>query len=412
MIRSITIGLPLGVQPPAQIDKQLAGLVVAARKIMAEAELAPRTMRLTLPAVGASGEVAGSVLSSLRWVDELATQHGIRWFCLPLDFVAEGARRERLQSALDAIGRFPRMFLNMMIADQGRIAVMAAADAAAMVLKVSKKTNNGFDNFRVGTSCNCPPNAPFFPFSRHVGETMAFSFALETTGIVLEATKDCGTDVAMARDRVVAALVPKLRTIDEIGLRLQEASGAEYRGLDASLAPFPDGSMSVAALIEQLLGSLPGSAGGVLITALLTDALRCALEKSAAKAVGFNGVMFSLLEDEHLAKANSKRGLTLDALVALAAVCGCGIDMVPLAGLVFQEEVTALMLDIAAMSCTLKKPLGVRVLPIPGRAVNEFTQFNLDFLCDSRIMGVGSAERTLTTAQHLLNFYAPLAGRP
>lgn len=410
MIRSITIGLPLGVRAPAQMDQQLEGLMQSARSIMADANLTPRTVRLTLPAVDASGEVAGSMLSSLRWVEELANKHGIRWFCLPLDFVSEGARRERLLSALDAIGRFPRMFLNMIVADQGRIAVAAAADAADLVLKVAKKANNGFDNFRVGASCNCPPNAPFFPFSRHVGDNMAFSFALETTGLALEAAKSCGSDLDLLRDNIVAVLAPKLRTIDDIGRRLQEASGAEYRGLDASLAPFPDGNMSVAALIERM-GSLPGSAGSVAITALLTDALRSALRQSGARAIGFNGVMFSLLEDDHLAKANSMRGLSLDALTSLAAVCGCGIDMVPLAGLVFKEEVAALMLDIAALSCTLKKPLGVRVLPIPGRGVNEFTQFNLDFLCDSRIMGVGPVERAPATAQRLLQFQIPVADR-
>ncbi|MFO1378093.1 MAG: DUF711 family protein [Steroidobacteraceae bacterium] len=410
MIRSITIGLPLGAQAPAQIDEQLAGLLRSARSVMAEAGLTPRTTRLTLPAVDAAGEVAGSILSSLRWVDELASAHGIRWFCLPLDFVAEGARRERLAAALDAIGRFPRMFLNMMIADEGRIAPAAAADAAGLVLKVARKANNGFDNFRVGASCNCPPNAPFFPFSRHAGGIMAFSFALETTGIALEATQNCGADLTLVRERVVAALVPKLQAINEIGLRLQQASGAEYRGLDASLAPFPDGKMSVAALIGRL-GSPPGSAGSVMITALLTDALRAALLQSGAKAVGFNGVMFSLLEDERLARANNMRGLNLDALVSLAAVCGCGIDMVPLAGLVFQEEVAALMLDVAALSSTLRKPLGVRVLPIPGRGVNEFTQFNLDFLCDSRIMDIGAVERTPATARHLLQFQVPVADR-
>lgn len=410
MIRSVTIGLPLGAQAPAQIDAQLAGLLQSARSIMAEANLTPRTTRLTLPAVGAAGEVAGSILSSLRWVDELAGAHGIRWFCLPLDFAAEGVRRERLAAALDAVGRFPRMFLNMMIADQGRIAPAAAADAAGLVLKVARKANNGFDNFRVGASCNCPPNAPFFPFSRHAGETMAFSFALETTGIALEATQGCGNDLALARDRIVAALVPKLRDIDAIGSSLQQASGAEYRGLDASLAPFPDGNMSVAALIERL-GSPPGSPGSVMITALLTDALRAALQESGAKAVGFNGVMFSLLEDDHLARANSMRGLSLHGLISLAAVCGCGIDMVPLSGLVFQEEIAALMLDIAAMSTTLRKPLGVRVLPIPGRGVNEFTQFNLDFLCDSRIMDVGAVERAPATAGHSLQFQVPVADR-
>ena len=31
----------------------------------------------------------------------------------------------------------------------------------------------------------------------------------------------------------------------------------------------------------------------------------------------------------------------------------------------------------------------MRVLPIPNRAVNEYTALNLDFLCDSRVMDPG-----------------------
>jgi hypothetical protein len=51
--------------------------------------------------------------------------------------------------------------------------------------------------------------------------------------------------------------------------------------------------------------------------------------------------------------------------------------------------VTGLVLDIAALAIRLRKPLGVRLLPIPNKAVNEYTQLNLDFLCDSRVMDPG-----------------------
>jgi uncharacterized protein (UPF0210 family) len=116
--------------------------------------------------------------------------------------------------------------------------------------------------------------------------------------------------------------------------------------------------------------------------------------------------MYSLAEDDYLAQANSRRCLTLDALVALSAVCGCGLDMVPIPGTSFPEEVAALILDIAALSCTLRKPLGVRLLPIPNRAANEFTQFNLDFLCDTRIIGLAAGDRRLATSAEALQYLA------
>ncbi len=411
MICSFTIGLPLGHLAPAAISSKTLNLIERGKSILTARGISPRTVRLTLPAFGRDGETEGAVLSSLRWVDELANEQGARWFCLPIDLCADGPYGERLLAAQDAVARFPRMFLNMIVANNASIAMKAVGDAADSVLKIARLSGNGFDNFRVGMSCNCPANAPFFPFSRHEGQEVAFSFALETTGIALNATKRVGSDVVAARQALVDALVPQLKIVEEIGHEIEVASQCRYKGMDASLAPFPDGNMSVATLIEQLLGSLPGSAGSVFVTAVLTDAIREAIEKSGATAVGFNGVMYSLLEDDFLAKANNQRKLNLESLVSLAAVCGCGIDMVPVSGSVFKEEIAGLTLDIAAMSCTLKKPLGVRLLPIPGRSVNEFTQFNLDFLCDSRIVNIVPNDRDIFGGSRHLTFQAPLFGR-
>ena len=78
----------------------------------------------------------------------------VRWFCMPLDFVAGGPRRERLLAALDAMTKFPRVFLNMIVANKDGISIGGINDAASFVLNASKKTNNGFDNFRVGASAN------------------------------------------------------------------------------------------------------------------------------------------------------------------------------------------------------------------------------------------------------------------
>jgi hypothetical protein len=408
MIRSLTIGLPLGLRAPAEIATQVRDFVNAARSILAEPDLMPRTIRFTLPAAGRSGEIDGAILASLRWVDELASANDVRWYCLPLDFIAADPRRIRLSAALDAIGRFSRLFLNTMIADGGKIAVAATNDVADLILKIARKSNNGFDNFRVGASCNCPANTPFFPFSRHEGDAVAFSFALETTPIALNVVEDGTDDLAHIRNKLTSALESFLRKLDAIGHALAKISGVEYRGLDASLAPFPDGKTSVGRLVEQILGAPPGSPGGVLVTALLTDSIRAALTASGAKAVGFNGVMYSLLEDQQLAKANSRRAISIDGLISLAAVCGCGIDMVPIAGTTFPEEIAALMLDIAGLSSTLKKPLGIRLLPIPNRGVNELTQFNLDFLCDSRIIGLAPHDRSFKTEEHLLDFRSPI----
>jgi uncharacterized protein (UPF0210 family) len=407
MIRSLTIGLPIGAMSPAEIDARVRALLRAKDEVLAGRE--PRTLRFTLPPSGAEGEAEGALFSRLRWVDELANATGVRWYCLPLDFVSPGSRRGRLAVALDAVTRFQRLFLNLILAADRRIAVNASQDAAQLVLDISRKSNNGFDNFRVGASFNCPPNAPFFPFSRHHGDTVAFSFALETTQVALEAINDFprAQDAGAVRDALVQALEPRLREMHALGEQLAAMSGCEYRGLDASFAPMPVEHVSVARLVEKIIGAPVGSHGSIFATSFLTDALRTAIQRSGARAVGFNGVMYSMLEDPALAAAHSKRRIGLDGLLALSTVCACGLDMIPVPGLSFPEEISAVMLDVAGLSCALDKPLGARLLPIPGAHVNELTELNLDFLCESRVLGLTSNDRRLESQEHLLGFRVP-----
>jgi hypothetical protein len=366
-------------------------------------------LRFTLPPSGAEGEPEGALLSRLRWVDELARTTGVRWFCQPLDFVTAGPRRGRIAAALDGIIRFERMFLNLILAAERRVAVNSVRDVAKLILDISRKSNNGFDNFRVGASFNCPPSAPFFPFSRHEGENVAFSFALETTQLAIAALQAFPTpnDAGAVRDEIVSVLTPRLRAVDAIGRELAQRTGTDYRGIDASFAPMPLDNVSVGTLVERIIGSSPGSHGSVFATAFLTDALRAAIVASQARAAGFNGVMYSILEDPVLAAANNQRRITLDGLLAMATVCACGLDMIPVPGLSFPEEISAVMLDVAALSCALDKPLGARLLPIPNGHVNELTKLNLDFLCDSRVIGLSSNDRQLESAEHLLALRAP-----
>jgi len=47
-----------------------------------------------------------------------------------------------------------------------------------------------------------------------------------------------------------------------------------------------------------------------------------------------------------------------------------------------------MILDVATTSIKLNKPLGVRVLPIPNKFVNDKTNLKLDFLTNTKIAEV------------------------
>ena len=196
----------------------------------------------------------------------------------------------------------------------------------------------------------------------------------------------------------ISALTDRLLEMEAFGQELGLSSNVEYAGLDASLAPFPDGKTSIGKLLENLGASPTGSHGTLFLTSLLTDVIKTSVHRSKAKVTGFNGVMYSLLEDDFLAKANNRRNITIASLNSYATLCGCGLDMIPVPGSTLHEDIAAMILDIAAMSVRLEKPLGARILPIPNKAVNEMTELNLDFLCDSRVMDVFHGDSTLNSA--------------
>jgi uncharacterized protein len=393
MIRSITIGVPVYSHSKSELAARLASFQRDATALCTEAGMAPRTMRLTLPPPDIDAEAApGSLRSIIDSTRDLADAAGARWYCLPLDLYAERGRNALLEEAQTLVTRDARLFLNLIVAKTDSISMKGAEAAGRFVLQLARRSQNGIDNFRVGISAACEAGTPFFPFSRHEGNALAFSLAMETTPTALaiaRRAREQGSSLSQFQDRLIDALAADMVRVDALGRHIAERTGFEYRGLDGSLAPFPDGNTSVASLIELLGPSPVGAHGSVFITSVLTEAIKTAAARACARKVGFNGVMYSVLEDEGMANANNLRALSLEKLALLSTVCGCGIDMVPVPSTMYAEDLTGLVLDIATLAVRLKKPLGVRVLPIPNRAVNEYTALNLDFLCDSRVMDPG-----------------------
>lgn len=393
MIRSFTIGVPVFSQPPARLASSLAGFRQVVDAHCGRAGLAPRTLRLTLPPPLLDAESSpGALRSVLEGVRSLADAVGARWYCLPVNLLEPRGRKALLDEVHALVLRDGKLFVNLIVADGQAIAMQGADDAARFVLALARRSNNGIDNFRVGISAACPAGTPFFPFSRHEGDAAGFSIAMETTPTALALARQARQQqwsMVAFQDALIAALAADMARIEALGREIAAESGVEYLGLDGSFAPFPDGETSVARLVELLGPSPVGAHGTVFVTSVLTDALKRAGERAGIRPAGFNGVMYSVLEDDGLTDANNLRALSLEKLALLSTVCGCGIDMAPVPGTMFAEDLSALVLDIAALATRLRKPLGVRVLPIPNRAVNEYTQLNLDFLCDSRVMDPG-----------------------
>ena len=102
--------------------------------------------------------------------------------------------------------------------------------------------------------------------------------------------------------------------------------------------------------------------------------------------------MLPVLEDETLARRAAEGTLAINDLLLYSAVCGAGLDTVPLAGDVPENELAGIMLDLAALAVRLDKPLTARLMPLPGLRVGDPVTFDFPYFADSRVMatkGIG-----------------------
>ncbi|MGH2628003.1 MAG: DUF711 family protein, partial [Anaerolineales bacterium] len=125
-----------------------------------------------------------------------------------------------------------------------------------------------------------------------------------------------------------------------------------------------------------------GQPGTLAAAAFLADCL----DRADFRRTGFNGLFLPVLEDPVLAARAADGSLTLRYLLALSAVCGTGLDTVPLPGDASPEALAGVLADLGALALRLDKPLTARLIPIPGRAAGDEVHFEFPYFADSRVM--------------------------
>jgi uncharacterized protein len=241
--------------------------------------------------------------------------------------------------------------------------------AAKMVKYVENHSPNGAGNFGFAATAMLPPYAPFFPGSYHNGDGHQFSGGLEGGNFVADIFGEAQGDVQRARESLARALEAHARALEAIAVQVEKDSGWSYMGLDAT--PAPIGDSSIGAAIEKLTGAKFGSSGTLTAAAVITEAVR----SIPVKRVGYSGLMLPPLEDPVLAQRWSEGTYNLDSLLAYSAVCGTGLDTVPLPGDVSQPQLERIMGDVASLAFKWHKPLTARLIPAPGKKAGEVTDF-------------------------------------
>jgi len=251
--------------------------------------------------------------------------------------------------------------------------------AAALVIKyLEDHTTHGQGNFNFTAAALVPSGTPFYPASYLTGPGKQFAIALQSANVVAEAlTGAKSADAAEARLKSI--LGRSAVEIEKTAEKLALQTGWKYGGVDLSPAPLKD--ISIGGAIEKFYGVPVGSSGTLTVAALITRALR-AIQVTHA---GYSGLMLPVLEDSVLAQRWSEGRLTMDALLSYSAVCGTGLDTVPLPGDITVEQLTRILGDVASLAVKWHKPLSARLQPAPGRKPGEMTEFDDPFLVNAKI---------------------------
>src|SRR5882762_6119642 len=245
-----------------------------------------------------------------------------------------------------------------------------AVRAAADVMKyLEDHTDHSLGNFRFAAIANVPAYTPFFPASYHQGQGHQFAIALESANVVAAAMA-VPRDAEVTRQAIVAELEIHARAVEDVASKIDRETGWTYMGLDISPAPMKD--VSIGSATAGATGGRFGTSGTLTAAATITSALRDIM----VKKVGYNGLMMPVLEDTRLAQLWSEGALTMDQLLAYSAVCGTGLDTIPLPGDTTADQLARIIGDVATLSAKLSKPLSARLLPVAGAKPGDRTTFD------------------------------------
>src|SRR5438445_799022 len=269
----------------------------------------------------------------------------------------------------------------VVVAGEDGVRWSAIGAAARVMKKLEESTLHSQGNFHFAAIAMVPPLTPFFPAAYHAGFGHQFAIALESANVVAAAFKDA-PDLATAKQRLTDSLVNSAFDIERHAGRIDMDTGWAYMGID--LSPAPSGDVSIGAAIENLTTKPVGLSGTLTAAATIT----AAVQNVKVKQTGYTGLMLPILEDTRLAQRWSEGRISIDALLSYSAVCGTGLDTVPLPGDISAEQLSLITGDMASLAVKWHKPLSARLLPVLGKGWGEMTEFDDQFVVNAKLQSM------------------------
>ncbi len=391
-IRTITLGVAEPHPLTGAVIGRAAAILQQASKLYTEAGYEVQTVRLSTRPLfdDMAGWSPASILTYVQELQHMLDDAGLGFCSLgPAKAAPSDDAMQRIELLADLLISTSALNASVLIdqkeQDGGHVAFLAAAKpTAGVMLRLSRETAEGFGNFRFAMLACVKPGTPFFPAAYHEGPA-SLSLGLQGAGLVTEALRsfilpgqeERPLPLDMVRYLVEQAIISEAEPVVRLAQRIAGDHKLIFGGID--LSPAPMGKESIVTAIELCGRGRFGEPGTLAVASALTNALK----STGLPTCGYCGLMLPVLEDAVLGQRWAEGMVNVHQLLLYSAVCGTGLDTIPLPGDIEPETIANLLADVAALALRLHKPLSARLFPVPGKRAGERTAFTSPYLTNT-----------------------------
>jgi uncharacterized protein len=380
-VRTITAFIDLDAAHYAQQLSAATAKLNQARQRLQAAGFTVQTVRITTqPFMLYAGDLSrAQALALFAALDAFAQEHQVAINIGPavLDDHPDPRALELLEE-VQAAGR--SLNASMIIAGEDGIHWHTIQAAAHHVAQVAARSPRSQGTFAFAATAMLTPGSPFFPGSYHLrGQAGRFAIGLQSASLVAQVFARTHGDAPAAIAALTQSLSDYAGKLARLAPQIEKDTGWKYWGFDPTPAPLKEDS--IAAAMEAFGPGAFGTAGTMTAAYIITTAEH----QVPGPRVGYSGLMLPVLEDSTMAQRWSAGTIDMDSLMAYSAVCGTGLDTVPLPGDVTQAQLARIMGDVAVLAYKWKKPLTARLQPVHGLRAGDQTQFESPFMVNARL---------------------------
>jgi uncharacterized protein (UPF0210 family) len=280
------------------------------------------------------------------------------------------------------LSTLPHLNASAVIAADDGIHWKTIRESAKLVRYVTDHSARSQGNFLFTATAMLQPLGPFYPGAYHTGNGRQFSLGFEGANVVQHVFAQTHGDFDASVTELTRQLTIHAKVGEEVGNAVAASTGWAFVGVDPTPAPLGDASIGDA--IEKFTGAKFGTSG--TLTAAL--AITTAVKKVPVRQVGYSGLMLPVMEDKLLAQRWAEGTYDIDSVLAYSAVCGTGLDTVPLPGDVSEDRLVKIFGDVAALAYKWHKPLSARLQPVAGKKAGDKTDFDNQYLFNTTLHSV------------------------